>query len=446
MLKRSRLIKIVFIPTCVLSVVIASGFYFKDIYKSVYKSVYSDSVSVKDNKLVSYKTENLNEVVMKDVNALDKNDYGVGINKSGFEVPKLLTENENDSYLAVSRDYKLTRSFVFTGTPKSKVNSKVLVDISNINSDYAKVVSENYEGGTTKDVIKREGDKLSLSLGSYTDTGYNIYKINQVVSVKDYDLTQVKKSDKVLSDVELKPYLNKHENKIDVLPGMEKGEFLKPYEGKVYLINGASKEEQDVINKAWRNYLYVTSSMTYDTDIKYANQGSASAFLNEVGVCEDFADLFIALCRAQNIPARYVSGYLADVNNTNAYNDYVNEKLHAWAEFYVPHYGWIPVDCVYQQKNHNPVAFGQLASDHLPLAYGTDFRIGKITMMPNSNLDNKNSTNELSKDYSNNLSLGNSINIVVKAGNVIEEPMVYNDSMNLSINGLDSIKFKKVSN
>jgi len=31
------------------------------------------------------------------------------------------------------------------------------------------------------------------------------------------------------------------------------------------------------------------------------------------GVCRDFSHLFIALCRAMNIPARYASGYLSDI-------------------------------------------------------------------------------------------------------------------------------------
>ncbi len=36
--------------------------------------------------------------------------------------------------------------------------------------------------------------------------------------------------------------------------------------------------------------------------------------LNEsTGVCRDFAHLFIALCRAMNIPARYASGYISDI-------------------------------------------------------------------------------------------------------------------------------------
>ncbi len=37
------------------------------------------------------------------------------------------------------------------------------------------------------------------------------------------------------------------------------------------------------------------------------------AFREQTGVCRDFAHLAIALCRAMNIPARYVSGYLGDI-------------------------------------------------------------------------------------------------------------------------------------
>ena len=35
---------------------------------------------------------------------------------------------------------------------------------------------------------------------------------------------------------------------------------------------------------------------------------------DEHGVCRDFAHLAIALCRALNIPARYVFGYLPDID------------------------------------------------------------------------------------------------------------------------------------
>ena len=54
------------------------------------------------------------------------------------------------------------------------------------------------------------------------------------------------------------------------------------------------------------------------------------------GVCQDFAHVLISLCRHAGLPARYVSGYLGGVEVASA--------SHAWAEAYVPPYGWLGVD------------------------------------------------------------------------------------------------------
>ncbi len=54
------------------------------------------------------------------------------------------------------------------------------------------------------------------------------------------------------------------------------------------------------------------------------------------GVCQDFAHLLIAVCRHAGLPARYVSGYLGDVPLSSA--------SHAWAEAFVPPYGWVGLD------------------------------------------------------------------------------------------------------
>lgn len=49
------------------------------------------------------------------------------------------------------------------------------------------------------------------------------------------------------------------------------------------------------------------------------------------GVCRDFAHLFIALCRAMNIPARYASGYLSDVGaKAEGASDFC-----AWSEIFL---------------------------------------------------------------------------------------------------------------
>lgn len=40
---------------------------------------------------------------------------------------------------------------------------------------------------------------------------------------------------------------------------------------------------------------------------------AVDAMRERTGVCRDFAQLSVTLCRAMNIPARYTSGYLGDI-------------------------------------------------------------------------------------------------------------------------------------
>lgn len=60
------------------------------------------------------------------------------------------------------------------------------------------------------------------------------------------------------------------------------------------------------------------------------------------GVCRDYAHLTIAFCRAMNIPARYVSGYLGDIGVPyGGPGDFC-----AWAEVFVAG-GWRTIDARY---------------------------------------------------------------------------------------------------
>ena len=69
-------------------------------------------------------------------------------------------------------------------------------------------------------------------------------------------------------------------------------------------------------------------------------QSSAAAALgNGVGVCQDHAHVFIAVCRALQIPARYVSGYLYVADR-----DAPATAGHAWASAWVDELGWVSFD------------------------------------------------------------------------------------------------------
>ena len=65
----------------------------------------------------------------------------------------------------------------------------------------------------------------------------------------------------------------------------------------------------------------------------------------KTGDCDDLSFLYIALCRAVDIPARFIRGFIVEADD----NGYVTTVPHAWAEVFVGggigNNGWIPVEC-----------------------------------------------------------------------------------------------------
>jgi len=85
-------------------------------------------------------------------------------------------------------------------------------------------------------------------------------------------------------------------------------------------------------------YQLVIDTLEYDMSMGHRKswKGAKQSALQGTGVCSDYADLFVAICRAKGIPARYVSGFVVNENPTNV--------GHAWVEVYFEDKGWIRFD------------------------------------------------------------------------------------------------------
>jgi transglutaminase-like putative cysteine protease len=57
------------------------------------------------------------------------------------------------------------------------------------------------------------------------------------------------------------------------------------------------------------------------------------------GSCSEYTFVFISMCRAAGIPARYVGSVVVRGETAS-----MDDVFHRWAEIYMPGYGWIPVD------------------------------------------------------------------------------------------------------
>lgn len=89
------------------------------------------------------------------------------------------------------------------------------------------------------------------------------------------------------------------------------------------------------IEKVLNIYDYTTDNMEYSIVNKKV-LGAVNALIHGKGDCTEYSDLFVALCRAKNIPARVITGYRVDRNSTS--------PKHNWTEVYLQNYGWVPFD------------------------------------------------------------------------------------------------------
>ena len=97
-------------------------------------------------------------------------------------------------------------------------------------------------------------------------------------------------------------------------------------------------------------------------------------FTERVGVCRDFQHLAVTFCRAVNIPARYVTGYLGDIGIPPTYTAM---DFSAWFEVYLGNRWWT-VDARHNHPRIGRVlmAVGRDASD---VAITTSFGIASLT-------------------------------------------------------------------
>ena len=88
---------------------------------------------------------------------------------------------------------------------------------------------------------------------------------------------------------------------------------------------------------------------------------SAEARAAAVGVCQDFSHVALAVLRAMQLPARYVSGYLYSATDAELGETCTGES-HAWVEFWAGR--WVPVD---------PSSLKPVAERHIVVARGRDY-------------------------------------------------------------------------
>jgi transglutaminase-like putative cysteine protease len=110
----------------------------------------------------------------------------------------------------------------------------------------------------------------------------------------------------------------------------------------------ATQRDPFHIATAFQEYLYGGHQFTYDTDVQGrcpASMSVADCLLTQRhGYCEYFATTMVMMLRTQQIPARYVVGYLPGRSTDSGAYTVTRSAAHAWVEVYFPAIGWIQFD------------------------------------------------------------------------------------------------------
>lgn len=113
----------------------------------------------------------------------------------------------------------------------------------------------------------------------------------------------------------------------------------------------ADTEGGSALERAMRFSHEIHTYMRYVPGKTCAGTPAAEAFALQEGVCQDYAHILIALCRASGIPARYANGFIAGIGAT-----------HAWVEVF-DEGKWWAID---------PTHDRQIEYGYIKLAHGRD--------------------------------------------------------------------------
>ena len=117
---------------------------------------------------------------------------------------------------------------------------------------------------------------------------------------------------------------------------------LGPVDGPVgELAAKITKGKNTTLQKAKAIYDWTCENMYRNPQTIGCGKGNVCLLLQTPGgKCTDIHSVFVALCRAAGVPAREIFGIRLGKGDMQD----ISSWQHCWAEFYLPGFGWVPVD------------------------------------------------------------------------------------------------------
>ncbi len=123
--------------------------------------------------------------------------------------------------------------------------------------------------------------------------------------------------------------------KTKYLVNSDKYQYDNPIiQNAVYEATGDEKNPYWIARKIFN---YIINNMYYE---RVGGWNTAPTVLSRGnGSCSEYSFVYISMCRAAGLPARYVGSVVMRGDDSS-----FDDVFHRWVEVYLPGYGWIPVD------------------------------------------------------------------------------------------------------
>ncbi len=117
-------------------------------------------------------------------------------------------------------------------------------------------------------------------------------------------------------------------------------------------------DETNPLEKARRIFRWVDGNVPWYAEMEYSTipNLSAKGLQTRQGDCGVQGLVFITLCRAAGVPARWQSGWETLPGRWN---------MHDWSEFYVEPWGWLPADASYGLQQHSDPRVREFFCGHM---------------------------------------------------------------------------------
>jgi len=144
-------------------------------------------------------------------------------------------------------------------------------------------------------------------------------------------------------------------------------EYFEGLEELKQIVGREKLKDESPYEVALRFCQYVYDNFEYIKGVTTVETTLDEIWKLKAGVCQDFAHILMEMLRMLHIPARYVSGYICTSKNGSLRGV---GATHAWAEAYIPDYGWLGLDptnnCI-ANETHVRLAVGRNFTDCSPV-------------------------------------------------------------------------------